>query len=209
MRAVIVGAGEPPSKSILKMYITRDTYVIGADGGGGTLLDYGVIPDMLVGDFDSIDDDRLAVLHDLCNNILRYNAEKDETDLELCADHAVGLGASEVVMLGVTGGRFDHSYAALLVLNRLFERGVTAFIADDIQEMHIVNGKREFALNQYTVFSVLPFLGKCTYSLEGRVKYPAKELALEGTHSIGNSNVILGDTLKVSCVGSALLCINR
>ena len=59
MKVVIISGGAPPSKELLTKEITKDTFLIGADSGANCLYQYNIKPDLLVGDFDSIDEDIL------------------------------------------------------------------------------------------------------------------------------------------------------
>ncbi len=209
MRAIIIGAGDKPCESLIRKYMQGDFRIIAADGGGDVLGEYGIVPDIVMGDFDSISDGSLQKYETSEARVLRFPAEKDETDLELCADMAVDMGATDIVLLGVMGGRFDHTYAALLVLNRVRHFLKSAWIAHDGQQLCIVEGTKHFEVSPGCTFSVLPFLGSCSYTIEGDVKYPAKDLLLEGTRSVGNSNIAVSGNFSVTAWGKAIICINE
>ena len=109
----IVGAGDfigsfTPDKTDL---------VIAADGGYDALISHGVRCDLLVGDLDSIKEAPLGV------ELLRFPVEKDETDAHLCYLEGVRRGYREFCLFGATGGREDHTFAALSLLALARERG--------------------------------------------------------------------------------------
>lgn len=96
--------------------LVSGTVIIGCDGGCDFLASHGIVPDMAVGDMDSISQDGLGFLE--LNNVFteRYPAEKDWTDTE------IALGKAEddddIILVAPVTGRIDHVIANLqLVLN--------------------------------------------------------------------------------------------
>jgi thiamine pyrophosphokinase len=99
--------------------------VVGADGGAGFLLENGVRPDVVVGDFDSLPAGRLAELEAAGVELVRHPVRKDRTDGELAVDEARRRGAGELVLAGALGA-LDHTLGHLAVLRRLEAAGVPA-----------------------------------------------------------------------------------
>lgn len=115
MRAVVVAAGDlhPDDGRMLE----DADVVIAADGGAASLDRIGVRPDMLVGDLDSIEAELVARLEAAGTRVERHPADKDASDAELAVQAALGAGATEIELLGATGGsRLDHELANLLLL---------------------------------------------------------------------------------------------
>ncbi|HEY1016237.1 MAG TPA: thiamine diphosphokinase, partial [Herpetosiphonaceae bacterium] len=104
--------------------------LIAADGGARHLLAIGAAPQVLIGDLDSVAPEALAALAGRCE-ILRFPAEKNETDLELALLLAAERGATEIRVLAALGGRPDMHLAnqLLLALPALAGRDV-ALLAD-------------------------------------------------------------------------------
>ena len=100
-RCFIAGAGDY-SGSVIP---GRDDYIIAADGGYSELVLRGIIPDLVVGDFDSLG---VAPEH---SNVLRTPVEKDDTDMMTAVKEALRLGCEVIIIDGGLGGRVDHSYA--------------------------------------------------------------------------------------------------
>jgi thiamine pyrophosphokinase len=91
--------------------------VVAADDGAGTLDRLGRRPGLLVGDLDSVEPPLVTKLEEAGVPIERHPADKDATDTELALRAGVGLGATEIVLLGALGGnRFDHELANILLL---------------------------------------------------------------------------------------------
>ena len=124
MRAVIYTGGEVFPERVSERPSETDL-TIAADAGLVTARAFGVVPKILVGDFDSLGDPSGFGLPPEVE-ILKVPAEKDETDTELAVSIALSRGAKEILMVGGIGGRLDHSLANLALLEALERRGVPA-----------------------------------------------------------------------------------
>ena len=95
---------------------TTGALVIGADSGVDFALALGLHVDVAVGDFDSVSSEGLERVKADGARIESHPSAKDQTDLELALHEAMRLGATELLVLGVGGGRLDHLMANLLLL---------------------------------------------------------------------------------------------
>lgn len=117
-KAMIIGGGEKPSRrTALKLIRTGYSIVICADGGYDHAKKMGIVPDFIIGDFDSVGD--LSGLSDKCK-LVRIRRQND-TDVEKCIKFAVSAGAAELVLLGGIGDRLDHSIANLGLIAKYSE----------------------------------------------------------------------------------------
>lgn len=123
MRVLIVAASPEPISGL-----PRDAdVVIGVDGGYQLLLDEGIEPNLVVGDFDSFKGD-------VPSEAIRYPVEKDLTDLEIALEAARTYGATVIDVYGGLGGRLDMTLGNIGLLEmypemRLHAQGQTVFIA--------------------------------------------------------------------------------
>jgi thiamine pyrophosphokinase len=103
--------------------------VIAADGGARRALEAGVIPDLVVGDGDSVMADTLERLESLGIPVELAPTDKDESDTELCLRAALVRGATSIRIVGALGGpRLEHGVANLLLLAHPMLDGVDAAI---------------------------------------------------------------------------------
>lgn len=110
MRAVVVAHGDVEERDAA--YARAAELVIAADGGSAHLARWGVTPDVVVGDLDS-----LAGAPPAAARVERWPREKDKSDTQLGVERALASGADEVVVLGALGGpRVDHALANVLLL---------------------------------------------------------------------------------------------
>jgi thiamine pyrophosphokinase len=106
--------------------------LIAADKGLVFLERNGIVPDVIVGDFDSVPEgyeDQYLSAHPQVE-VHKYRWEKDYTDTEIAARRAVEKGCKVIDFLGATGTRFDHMLGCVQLLALLLDRGVVGRILD-------------------------------------------------------------------------------
>lgn len=114
MRVVILANGTPPSASLLRQRVQAAQLFIATDGAANTALNLGVSPQIICGDFDSLPLN-LASIHFPHAEIV-VAANQDYADLEKALRLAKERGATEVNVLGASGGRIDHTLANFALL---------------------------------------------------------------------------------------------
>lgn len=139
MRVLIVSGGSPPSRMLLTKEANKANLIIAADSGGEVLYKYSILPNIILGDFDSIDKEVLAFYKSRENDIYIYPPEKNFTDTELAFEKAVEAKAKEIVILGATGSRLDHVLGNLGLLYRGLSKGVRTTIKDNNNTIFLVN----------------------------------------------------------------------
>lgn len=121
MTTVVVCAGGPQAElcSFAPYKWRDDVFFIGADRGALYLIEEGIKPHAIVGDFDSLSQVEFERVMKHTNDAQRFKEEKDETDTDLALFKALAYKPSEIILTGVTGGRLDHYEAALRSIYRL------------------------------------------------------------------------------------------
>ena len=115
----IVGAGENYG---LDFKAEKEDFVIAADAGLRCLEERKVVPDLIVGDFDTLQYVPQG------ENVLKLPAEKDDTDMSIAIKEGIGAGFSVFHIYCGTGGRIDHTIANLQMLAYLAEREMQGFL---------------------------------------------------------------------------------
>lgn len=118
----IVGAGDFTPRGFAPV---PGDLVLAADGGYRALYSLGYMPDLLLGDFDSLGD--LPLPPDL--PVLRFPARKDDTDTGLALRHGLDRGFRDFALYGCAGGRVDHLLANLQSMARVSRLGATIRLA--------------------------------------------------------------------------------
>jgi len=121
MTLVVVCAGGPKEElcSFVPFAKKEDVLFIGADRGALYLIEQGITPHAIVGDFDSLTQEEYELVMKHTNDRQRFQEEKNETDTDLALLKAYTYQPSEIVLTGVTGRRLDHYEAAIRSIYRL------------------------------------------------------------------------------------------
>ncbi len=175
--------------------------VIAADAGYRTCLALGLQPDLLVGDFDSME--APADFPDL----LRAPVEKDDTDTLLAVKEGLRRGCDTFHLYGCTGGRLDHTLANLQTLLYLRRQGARGYLYDGTFTYTAIENEgieipRE---KEWALLSVFCLGDTAGGIVEQGVQYPLTEATLTADFPLGVSNHILEDTARVSVARGALL----
>lgn len=194
MKAFIYTGG-----SILAENVTEhpkgDDITIAADSGCINAKKLGVIPQTVLGDFDSMRE------KDIPENaeILRVPAEKDFTDTQLAVDTALKKGANEIIIIGGLDGRLDHTLSNLGILEDLNAKNIHAVILDGKNRIRYINSTSTLiARSGYRYLSLLSLSDKAKgVSVEG-CKYPLKNATLERKFQYAVSNEIVGNCALIS-----------
>ncbi len=193
-RCVIIGAAPEANPQLLKDCINSNDFIICADGGLIAAKKAEIIPDLLIGDFDSLG----FVPDENCETVI-LPVKKDDTDSMYCAREGLKRGYDDFLLLGMTGGRLDHSYSNLCVLLFLEKNGAHAQMCDLHHRIRVMTeGKMAVTEKNGSLFSIFPFgCESCTVSLDG-FEYPLSEYRLSADNSLGLSNVIRSDEALVT-----------
>lgn len=198
MTALIVGNGEVSEK--IKPLLPENAYVICADGGFRHMDKLGLTPDIIIGDMDSVKAD----LHG--EKTIVYPVRKDFTDSEIAVNYAIDNGFSDLVLIGFTGTRMDHTLNNLFLLKGISERGVRAEIIDEhniiryAEKENILHGKKG------DIVSIIPIEGDVSGITTEGLDYPLFSGTLEFGKGRGVSNVMTGDECRITVKnGSALI----
>jgi len=116
-RIVIFANGEIPNPEAARALLREGDYLLAADGGANHLFRMDILPNMVIGDLDSIDEDVLSELTASDVEIVQYPENKDETDLELAIRTSIEIGATSILIVGALGGRLDQTLASLTLIS--------------------------------------------------------------------------------------------
>ena len=195
---------------------TKFGYTIAADKGLVFCRKMEILPDLIVGDFDSADHDALGYYREqFPERILRFRPEKDETDTEIALTKALERMArrpeekGSITILGATGTRLDHVLGNIQLLKKAVEAGVSCFLVDANNRIRLIREscriRREEQFGRYV--SLIPFTPKVTgVTLKG-FKYPLTDYTLLSGKAIGVSNEITGEAGEISFLDGLLLVI--
>lgn len=130
MKTLIITGGRFDKEFVVSFLENKKyDYVIAVDGGLAYAEILGIIPDMIVGDFDTMGSEKPKKYENLGCAVRKYNPEKDDTDTEIAIRQAVGMG-SDMDILCATGGRIDHLLANIHNMKIAMDEGLKARLID-------------------------------------------------------------------------------
>ena len=187
----------------LRPYPVPGDYVIAADRGFDSLMAYGVNPDMVVGDFDSLG---YQPRHP---NVIQLPAEKDDTDMIFALRKGLELGYRRFVLLGGVGGRLEHTLGNLQLLDWLACRGGQGFLAGEKTVATCIRdgGQVIFPASMSGYLSVFCNSGTAKGVTLSGLKYPLERHTMTGDFPLGVSNQFLGESALVSVERGSLFLL--
>lgn len=201
-RCIIVGGANIGDYEAVRRYLREGDFHIFCDGGLAHREKLGVSPDLIVGDFDSYPDPHWDV------ETIVLPCEKDDTDTVFAVKEALRRGFEEFLLLGVSGGRLDHTLGNVSILLMLHAAGKRALLADDWSEMEIVSKDPVLIGDSFPFFSLLNISGTARGITVEDAKYPLKNAEIQCTYQYGISNEALpGRQARVSVGEGELLLI--
>lgn len=204
---LIVAGGDQPGTDLIRDLASRAEMIIAADRGARYCLENGILPDLVVGDMDSIDDESIRRLAEAGVETIRYSPEKDLTDTEIAMEEAIARGAGSIELIGVTGDRLDHVLANIQLLRRALGLGVEAQIISGTQKMFLLDSSHSIHGSRGRTISFLPLTEKVEgITLEG-FRYGLKDAAMEIGKPYGISNVVECDDAHISLRKGILLAV--
>lgn len=197
MACYIFGAGS--YFGLIRRPAPEDT-VIAADGGWRICREEGIVPDLLLGDFDS-----LHTVPDF-GHIRRVPVEKDDTDMMLAIKEGLARGETDFRLYGGVGGRTDHTIANLQGLLYLAERGTQGWLYGDRERFTaICGGELCLPARERGIVSVFCMGADAQgVTIEGG-QYTVHDAVLTASFPLGVSNHFVGNPVRVSVTQGSLL----
>ena len=177
--------------------------LICADGGANTAIKYNYVPDYIIGDLDSINPVTYDYFFDKCQ-IIQINRQND-TDVEKCLKFAIKKKYEQVILLGGTGDRLDHSFCNLGIVLKFYNKiNINVIHSDSFLTAY--NGKIEIKTIIGEIISIYGFDEKTKITSRG-LKYPLKNISLPFGKNESTSNVALDNNVLLKIKGGKIFVI--
>lgn len=209
-RAVIFANGESTSNERLSDEINKAHLLIAADGGLHHFREMGILPHVLIGDFDSLQPNQLSELEGKDITIIRYPSRKDETDLELALQYAKQKGVNEAIVFYALGSRWDMTITNMLLPTLEMFHDLDIHIIDGLQEISLLRSGSTLHISGRAgdTISLIPLGGNAMGINSYGLEYSLNDDTLRLGSSRGVSNVLQEDTASVQLTDGFLLCIH-
>ena len=205
IKACILANGEYRQPERLVRVVQEADMVIAADGGANWLAAQGLLPDVLVGDMDSVTDEVSAATEVQGGRLVTAPQAKDETDLELALLEAVAMGAQRITVLGALGGRIDHALANVQLLALTALRGRDVRLYDGTSYLWLADSRTRVQGEPGDLVSLIPLGGDVRGVRTQRLAYPLRGETLFVGPARGTSNVMTGDEATIALEAGTLL----
>lgn len=178
-KRVVIFAGGELSPDYFAL-LDEEDFIIGVDRGALFLISHGYIPDIAVGDFDSVSPEAFQDIQSKSKKTITCDAvNKDLTDSEMALDIAMNQQPDSILLLGVTGTRIDHSLASIQMMTRALQRQINCYVMDSNNYVTLTGSQTVIEDLGYTYVSLLPLTPEVTgITLEG-FQYPLNDATLK------------------------------
>ena len=203
-KCIILANGKPPKKSIITFFQRRDyKKLICADGGSNSALKMKLVPDVIIGDFDSISSKALKDFNSV-SKIIRLKRQND-TDVEKCLKYAIKNKFEEALLLGATGNRLDHTLCNIGIVLKFFSQIKVSLIAED-SFLKAYTGNIELKTIPGETISLYGISPETKITSRG-LKYELRNVILPFGVKESTSNIAKKESVKLKIVNGIVFVI--
>ena len=203
-RSVIIGGADIHQYGQIRAFLRADDFFIYCDSGLKHMEALAFRPNLIIGDFDSHENPHMDV------ETIVLPCEKDDTDTVFAVKEAIRRGFEEILLIGVIGGRLDHTLGNVSILLNLAARGIKGLIVDDYSEMEIIpEGETALVEDRYPFFSLLNISGTAEQVTIENATYNLKDATSTCEYQYGVSNEVLPGKIARITVGKGKLLLIR
>lgn len=205
--AVIFLAGEINDYDGIVKYVKEADYVMCADAGTLHAEKMDIVPDMILGDMDSIESNLLEKYVKKGVETRLFNVDKDKTDSHLAIDIAFDKGFDHIILLGALGSLPDHTITNIMLLEYICTRQGKGMIATDNAQLVVIKDRITITNDGYDRVSLIPISEKVTGVTCTGLRYDLQNDVLYRADSRGTSNRFREETAMIEIKDGVLLIV--
>jgi len=195
MKAIIVSGGFIPIDLLTYQIKNKNAdadLIICADSGADVLYTAEILPNVLLGDFDSINKEVFDFFVQQGIKTVRFNTNKDVTDTHIAIKYAINQGAKKIIILGAVGDRVDHTLSNIFLLESYMHLAQCKIIDAKNKIELITDGtKKVYSNKHYKYISLIPISKKVVGVTTDGFKYQLTNATLHRNDSFGVSNEMI------------------
>ena len=201
-KTVILADGSYPEHEIPLGYLKNSGRIICCDGSAEILVKKGFIPEAIVGDLDSVNRE---ISEKYSDRLFRDN-DQDTNDLTKAVKWCINKGYTDIVILGATGKREDHTIGNISLLAEYAKETDVVMVTDTgIFSPHLKSSHfPSFPGQQISVFSINPE----TEITSAGLKYALKKKKLKNWWQ-ATLNEATGDSFDLSFTKGPLIVYQK
>jgi len=205
-KCIVFANGKPPKKNVIT-YLKKCGYntLICADGGANYAFKLGLTPNYIIGDLDSIDQNVLK--HYRGKSEIIKHKRQDDTDVEKCLKYAIRKKYQDVILVGVTGDRLDHSFCNLGIVLKYYGK-IRIKVLHEKSLLQAASGVVSYSSIPGEIISIYGFNKKTKITSHG-LKYPLKNTALPFGEKESTSNIAVSDKVELKIKNGIVFIIRE
>ena len=188
--------------------INAGDFLCGVDGGTRFLLQNNLIPDIAIGDFDSIS---ISGIDKSKTEIITFSADKDETDTELAikyiSENTEKLGIDKCVIVTHVSGRFDQLIGLISTLEYAEKSGLSTEIFTGNETLVLISYNIEIKCRKGSQVSLIPLDEKVLIKKLSGLKYTLTNEQLYRYRTRGISNICEENLFSIEIDNGKLLAV--
>jgi len=204
---LIIANGEPLADHITKGF-SANRHLIALDGALKQCLASGIVPNICIGDFDSLDPaiiDKSRSEYDI--QFIR-NPCQNSTDLEKALNYLHTIAADDILICHATGWRLDHTLYNLRLLKRFHQKFKSiSLITENEKTFFIKNQNIKLSGPKNEAVALLSF-PKAIINSKG-LKYDMEDYLLDHGFSESTSNALEKGVAYINIQGEVLLILSH
>ena len=204
-RIIIFANGDLPDPDKAHALLRESDFIIAADGGTRHALALGLTPNIIIGDLDSLNVERLTFNAE----IIQSPADKNETDLELAFQHALTLNPEQIIILAALGGRLDQTLGNIALVSNVQRSTSNVRLDDGIEEVFFCRDEYTIKGTSGDIISLIPWQGEVTGIVTTGLKWTLQNEILYPQKTRGISNEMMNDTATIQIKSGLLLIIHH
>ena len=205
-KALILANGDAPKIKQIR-FLKKKGYkkLVCADGGANSARKLNIIPDVIIGDLDSISDETNTYYSG--KSIIIKLKRQNDTDVEKAIKYLVKNKYEEVILLGATGDRLDHTICNLGIVLKFYDQ-INISILHEKSLLRAYDKDVELDTIKNEIISIYGFNEKTKITSRG-LKYPLKNVALPFGKKESTSNVAKGKKVKLKMSNGIIFVIRE
>lgn len=198
-RAIIISGGDYSSPDI---HFTN-AYIIACDKGYSYAQRMNIIPHVIIGDFDSLDEPETGNIP-----VIKLPVEKDDTDTMYAIKHAFEKGYTDITVLCALGGQLDHQIANLQSMAYVATHGGTCrILSEKNNAFTFTGGSVSVPKTEHANLSLFSLSDVCeNLSISGSY-YDVKDITLTNSFPLGHGNHWIKDKITITMERGILLVV--
>jgi len=194
-KALIVANGFKPGKSLIRSLKKYGyDFLIAADGGANNLRELNILPDLVIGDLDSILTDTLNWVKK-SSEVVQIKRQND-TDVEKAIKYIIKKKCPQAIIIGGTGNRLDHSIANLSFLIKYFDK-INLLLVHMDSILIPYSGYNEIKVRKGEIISLYTFKPGVEVSAKG-LKYKLNKTSLMFGVKDSTSNIAVSNKISLN-----------